>query len=108
MTLEIVRKKIEAIGLFLRGRDRVWENKRGTRKAGSRDRALPITLSIGMAEKLSDRATLSLVIKSAYRALYEAKGTGGNVVKRGLVEIGPVRRPHAGSGRIVASGEYGT
>lgn len=108
MTLESVRKTIEAIGLFLRGRDRVWENQRGTRKAGSRDRALPITLSIGVAEKLSDSATLSLVIKSAYRALYEAKGVGGNVVKRGLVEIDPARRSHAGSGRIVASGEYGT
>ncbi len=108
ITLEIVRKTIEAIGLFLRGRDRVWENQRGTRNAGSRDQALPITLSIGVGEKLSDSATLSLVIKSAYRALYEAKGIGGNVVKRGLVEIEPPRRSHAGSGRIVASGEYGT
>ena len=108
MTLETVRKTIEAISLFLRGRDRVWENQRGTTKAGSRDRALPITLSIGVAEKLNDSATLSLVIKSAYRALYEAKGIGGNVVKRGLVAVEPPRRSHAGSGRIVASGEYGT
>jgi diguanylate cyclase (GGDEF)-like protein len=108
ITLEIVRKTIEAIGLFLRGQDRVWENQRGTRNAGSRDQALPITLSIGVGEKLSDGATLSLVIKSAYRALYEAKGIGGNVVKRGLVEIEPPRRSHAGSGRIAASGEYGT
>jgi diguanylate cyclase (GGDEF)-like protein len=107
VTLETVRKTIEAIGLFLRGRDRVWENQRGTRKAGSSDRSLPITLSIGVGEKLGDSATLSLVIKSAYRALYEAKGTGGNVVKRGLVEMEPARRSHAGSGRIVASGEYG-
>ena len=61
-----------------------------------------------MAEKLNDSATLSLVIKSAYRALYEAKGIGGNVVKRGFVEIDSPRRSHAGSGRIVANGEYGT
>ena len=108
MTLETVRKTIEAIGLFLRGQDRVWEKQRGIKKAGSRDQALPITLSIGVAEKLGDSATLSLVIKSAYRALYEAKGIGGNVVKRGLVAIDPARRSHAGSGRIVASGEYGT
>ena len=107
-TLETVRKTTEAIGLFLRGRDRVWETQRGIKKAGSRDRPLPITLSIGVAEKLSDRATLSLVIKSAYCALYEAKGIGGNVVKRGEMTIDPARRSHAGSGRIVASGEYGT
>ena len=107
-TLETVRKTTEAIGLFLRGRDRVWETQRGIKKAGSRDRELPITLSIGVGEKLDDSATLSLVIKSAYRALYEAKGIGGNVVKRGEVTIDPARRSHAGSGRIVASGEYGT
>jgi diguanylate cyclase (GGDEF)-like protein len=108
MTLETVRKAIEAIGLFLRGRDRVWEKQRETKKAQSRDRALPITLSIGVAETLRDNTTPSLVMKSAYRALYEAKGIGGNVVKRGLVAIDPARRPHAGSGRIVASGEYET
>lgn len=107
-TLETVRKTIEAIGLFLRGRDRVWEAQRGIKKAGLRDRALLITLSIGVGEKLSDSATLSLVIKSAYHALYEAKGIGGNVVKRGPVASAPARRSHAGSGRIVASGEYGT
>ena len=108
MTLESVRKTIEAIRLYLRGRDRVWEKQRGTTKTGSRDRALPITLSIGVAEKQNDSATFSLVIKSAYRALYEAKGIGGNVVKRGLVVVNSPRRSHAGSGRIVASGEYGT
>ena len=107
-TLETVRKTTEAISLFLRGRDRVWDKQRGTQKAGSRDRALPITLSIGVAEKVSDSATLTLVIKSAYRALYEAKGAGGNVVKRGGAAIEPLPRSHAGSGRIVASGEYGT
>ena len=108
VTLETVRKTIEASDLFLRGRDRVWETQRGMKKAGSRDQALPITLSIGVAEKLSDSATLSLVIKSAYRALYEAKGIGGNVVKRGPVASAPARRSQPGSGRIVASGEYET
>jgi len=107
-TLETVRKTIEAISLFLRGRDRVWEKQRGTQKTGSHDQTLPITLSIGVGEKVNDSATLSLVLKSAYRALYEAKGIGGNVVKRGVVASDPARRSHAGSGRIVASGEYGT
>ena len=107
-TLETVRKTTEAINLILRGPDRVWQKERVTQKTGSRDRALPITLSIGVAEKVSDSATLTLVIKSAYRALYEAKGAGGNVVKRGGAAIETVRRSHAGSGRVVTSGEYGT
>ena len=108
MTLDTVRKTVGAIDLFLRGQDRVWEKQRGIKKAGSRDQALPITLSIGVAETLNDSATLSPVIKSAYRALYEAKGIGGNIVKRAVVQIDPARRSRAGSGRIVASGEYGT
>jgi diguanylate cyclase (GGDEF)-like protein len=107
-TLETVRKTTEAINLILRGPDRVWQKERVTQKTGSRDRTLPITLSIGVAEKVSDSAMLTLVIKSAYRALYEAKGAGGNVVKRGGAAIEPVRRSHAGSGRAVTSGEYGT
>jgi len=107
-TLDNVRKSVETIDLFLRGRDRVWEKQRGAKEAGSRDRALSITLSIGVAEKLNDRATLTLVIKSAYRGLYEAKGIGGNVVKRGLEAIVPARRSHSGTGRIVTSGEYET
>mgnify|MGYP001165927821 FL=1 len=106
-TLDTVRKSVEAIGLFLRGQDRVWE-QRGAKEAGSRDQALPITLSIGVGEKLTDSATLTLVIKSAYRGLYEAKGIGGNVVKRGPEAVVPARRSQSGTGRIVASGEYET
>ena len=105
--LETVRKTIEASSLFLRGPDRVWEKQREAQKTGSRDQALPISLSIGVAEKVGDSATLTLVIKSAYRGLYEAKGVGGNVVKRGLEAIATAPRSHAGSGRIVPSGEYG-
>jgi diguanylate cyclase (GGDEF)-like protein len=107
-SLETIRKTVEAISLYLRGSDRVWESHRGIKKAGSQDRELPITLSIGVGEKLNDGATLSLVIKSAYHALYEAKGTGGNVVKRGPAASVPPRGSHTESGRIVPSGEYGT
>jgi diguanylate cyclase (GGDEF)-like protein len=106
-SLDTVRKSVETIRLLLRGRDWVWE-QRGSKEAGSRDRALPITLSIGVGEKLNDSTTLTLVIKSAYRGLYEAKGIGGNVVKRGLEAAIPVRRTQPGTGRIVASGEYET
>ena len=107
-TLETVRKTIGAISLLLRGRDRVWEKEREAQKTGSRDQALPVTLSIGVAERVDDNATLTLVIKSAYRGLYEAKGVGGNVVKRGIEAVVPARRSQTGSGRIVPSGEYGT
>lgn len=105
-TLDHIRKSAEAIGLFLRGRDRVWEKYRGVKEVRSRERVLPITLSIGVAEKLNDSATLTLVIKSAYRGLYEAKGLGGNVVKRGREIAIPVRRPQPETGRIITNGEY--
>ncbi len=106
-TLETVRKTVDALSFFLRGRDWVWETQRGAKKTGSRDRELPITLSIGVGEKVSDSATLSQVITSAYHALYEAKGSGGNVVKRGPAASAHAQRPRKESGRIVPSGEYG-
>jgi diguanylate cyclase (GGDEF)-like protein len=106
--LDTIRKSIEAVSLFLRGGERVWEKERVTQKTGPRDQALPITLSIGVAEKLNDSATLTLVIKSAYRALYEAKGAGGNVVKRGIEENVPVRRTPTGTGKVSSMSEYGT
>lgn len=102
--LETVRKMVDTTHLFLRGRDRVWEDQRETKKAGSRDQELPITLSIGVAEKGAAPVTISLVIKSAYRALYDAKGAGGNVVKRGLVVPEPGRRLSRQPGKMVASG----
>jgi diguanylate cyclase (GGDEF)-like protein len=104
--LEQVRKTVETTTLLLRGRDRVWEDTRGTSKGGTRDRELPVTLSIGVAEHTGDHASLSLVTKSAYRALYEAKGAGGNVIKRGFVTGEAVRRSYSGAGRIVASEEF--
>jgi diguanylate cyclase (GGDEF)-like protein len=106
VVLNNVRKVIESTSLFLRGRDRVWEDSRGTKSPGPKDRELPITVSIGVADKSAEEASLSLVIKSAYRALYEAKTGGGNVVKRGTVTIQPVRRNYGNSGRIIPSGEY--
>lgn len=104
--LEQARKTVESMMLCLRGRDRVWEGSRGTSKVGTRDRELPVTLSIGVAEHTGEQSSLSLVTKSAYRALYEAKGAGGNVIKRGLVAAEPARRSFAGAGRIVAHEEF--
>ncbi|HXH86001.1 MAG TPA: GGDEF domain-containing protein, partial [Nitrospira sp.] len=105
VALEQVRKAVETVTLYLRGRDRVWEDRRGTRSPCSKDRELPLSVSIGVAGKSEESATLNLVIKSAYRALYDAKAAGGNVVKRGVV-VAPIRRPNGPSGRIIATEEY--
>jgi len=106
VALDAARKAVEQMALFLRGRDRVWRDTRGTHTAGKKDRELPITLSIGVAEKAGEAATLSLAIKAAYRALYDAKGAGGNVVKRGVVTTDVPRRSYGTTGRIVAHSEY--
>lgn len=106
VALDMVRKAAERVSLYLRGRDRVWEDSRGTKSFGPRDQALPVTVSIGVAETTVGESTLEGVVKSAYRALYEAKGSGGNVVKRAVVVSEPSRRSYGGTGRIIASGEY--
>lgn len=104
--LEQIRKVVGTTMLYLGRRDRVWEDTRGTHKKGANDRELPVTLSIGVAEHTGDTASLSLVTKAAYRALYEAKGSGGNVIKRGFASAEPARRSYASSGRIVTSEEF--
>jgi diguanylate cyclase (GGDEF)-like protein len=104
--LEQMRKIVATTMLYLSSRERVWEDTRGTHKGGATDRELPVTLSIGVAEHAVAHASLSLVTKAAYRALYEAKGAGGNVIKRGFASAEPVRRPYSGAGRIVASEEF--
>ena len=100
--LNEVRKAVQSASLILRGRDRVWDNIGGTKSPGPKDRALPVTASIGVAEKSGD-AAFDLVIKSAYRALYEAKAGGGNAVKRGAVTRQSTTHS---SGRIVTASEY--
>jgi GGDEF domain-containing protein len=106
VVLNQVRQVIESAALFLRGRQHVWEHARGPKTPGHKDKALPVTASIGVAEKsVREDASLHLVIKSAYRALYEAKTAGGNAVKRGVTLELP-RRSHGSAGRIVPSGEY--
>lgn len=104
--LEQLRKTVEGTSFYLRGRERVWEDSRGTKQPGRKDQELPVSVSIGVADKAAETATLSLVVKSAYRALYDAKSAGGNVVKRGVVTTESIRRSTGSSGRIVASSEY--
>jgi diguanylate cyclase (GGDEF)-like protein len=105
-TLEAIRKTVEQATIYLRGRGRVWEGARSSRTR-SGDEALAVTVSIGLAETGDSALSLGLATKAAYRALYEAKGEGGNQVKRGTATP-EVRKPsHAATGRIVAYSEFG-
>lgn len=94
--LEAIRKEVEESGWHLRGSDRVWEGAR----LGAE--ALPLTASIGMVEAEGGHAMLGLVTKAAYRALYDAKGEGGNVIRRGNPIPPPPKPTRSDNGRIVA------
>jgi len=98
--LEGIRKAIEESTMYLHGRDRVWEGD------GADDDALIVTASIGLAQAEGSRSSLGLVTKAAYRALYEAKGEGGNLVKRGVVAEETQQSAHTEGGRIVTYGEF--
>ncbi|MBH0180033.1 MAG: GGDEF domain-containing protein, partial [Nitrospira sp.] len=100
--LGAIRKAVEATTLYLRGRDAVREGV-GTK---STDQALTVTVSIGLAESGDATLPRELVTKSAYRALYEAKGEGGNRVKRGAISVDVPKTASAGTGHIVAHSEY--
>lgn len=101
--LERIRKRLESTSLILRDGRRIWEDRevRGTASLRGNDQILPITASIGVADSLAEGASLSVVIKAAYRALYEAKGTGGNAVKRGAVAGRASRQPYRHSAAAV-------
>ncbi len=100
VVLGAIRKAVEETVLYLRGRVRVWEGRRGACPKGQDD-ALPVTVSIGVAESDKGQAALALVTKAAYRALYEAKGEGGNRVKRGTVSADLPQGISPGTGHIV-------
>ena len=61
--------------------------------------------SIGVAEAAPPGPVLSVVTKTAYRALYEAKGEGGNIIRRGNMHTAPVKTAPHPAGRIVAYSE---
>lgn len=98
--LEAIRKAVELSTMYLHGRDRVWEGR------GSDDDALIVTASIGLAEAGDSSSSLGLVTKAAYRALYEAKGEGGNLVRRGTLAAEAQHSAQAPTGRIVAYSDF--
>ena len=98
--LEAVRKAVEQSTIYLHGRDRVWEGR------GTDDEVLTVTASVGLAEAADSCSSLGLVTKAAYRALYEAKGEGGNLVRRGTITADTQQSARAQTGRIVAYNEF--
>lgn len=104
--LDVVRKSVEATSLYLQGRDHVWERTRTNRVPGNKDNALPVTVSIGLSDKSAEATSFDTVVKSAYRALYDAKAAGGNVVKRGTTPAGSFRRYAPVSDKFVAGNGY--
>jgi GGDEF domain-containing protein len=105
-TLEAIRKTVEATPLVLRGRGSVRARAVIKGPFGRDERELPVTVSIGVAEKAADADTVGAVQKAAYRALHEAQSSGGNVVRRGQSVPRPSRRSHTGIAMIAADGKY--
>ena len=103
--LEQIRKRIEATAFFLRGTQRVWENTRGV-TPDRKDQSLPITVSIGVADASAEAITQSVVIKAAYRALYDAKAGGGNTVKRTAATNDLHRRSYTHSAPLMSGSRY--
>lgn len=104
-TLEQIRKAVKEMTLALRNQTRVWEGGH-TSRPNAKVVELPISVSIGVAETGGSTPSLTLVTKAAYRALYEAKGEGGNIVKRGTILPDSAKAPSTQSGRIVAYSEF--
>ncbi|HJT19566.1 MAG TPA: GGDEF domain-containing protein [Nitrospira sp.] len=105
-TLEAIRKAIEATPLVLRGRGNVRARAAIKGPFGRDEHELPVTVSIGVAEKAADPDTVVAVQKAAYRALHEAQSSGGNVVRRGNSVLRPPRRYRRGIATAAANGEY--
>ncbi|UVT14468.1 MAG: GGDEF domain-containing protein [Nitrospira sp.] len=103
--LEEIRKTVERMTVYVARRDRVFEGVLPARPRPGYE-ALVVSASVGVADAGDAGASLDLVTKAAYRALYEAKGLGGNLVHRGAPDI-DTRKPsdHVG-GRIVPSSEF--
>jgi GGDEF domain-containing protein len=82
--LEELRADVEAYTLALRGKDRPASPKDGKtrRGAGTKARAVSVTVSIGVAERSEKYPLPEDVVRAADRALYRAKNRGRNQVSR--------------------------
>lgn len=80
--LEELRKAIEGYQLWLRGDDRPNKAEEGEKKRRNNagDRAVSVTVSIGVAEHNDYLRTPAEVLKAADQSLYKAKNRGRNQV----------------------------
>ncbi len=80
--LEKVRKEIAAYSLAIRGANRPRSGRDAKRHRGTgwRERAVSVTVSIGLAERTEEHPTPDAVLRAADRALYRAKRGGRNAV----------------------------
>lgn len=102
-TLDRVRKVVEEARCVLKGKETVRQARRQT--DDPTHAPLPLSVSIGVAERSKPSIPYDQVVRTAYRALYEAKAEGGNRVKRGTL-ADPIGRPAGMGGRIVHNAEY--
>jgi len=95
--LEVIRESIATYNIQLRNQEnRPQDDNQGRqRRAGSSASSVSVTVSIGVAERIEQRAPEE-VLKSADQALYSAKGAGRNCVMAfGQNRRGAVRRDAA-------------
>jgi len=78
--LESLRKAVQASCFVLRGPDRPRKKPDTPRSRGVPQRAVVVTVSIGVAERSERNAKPDQVIKAADKALYRAKDAGRNQV----------------------------
>lgn len=103
--LSAVREAVEETEIYMNSQDRVWEGG-GVRRKGSGDDRLRVTASIGLAAEENAKFSLDLVTKAAYRAPYEAKGEGGNRVKRGTVSADTPQPRSTPTAQMVAYSDF--
>jgi diguanylate cyclase (GGDEF)-like protein len=82
--LEAIRLAIQNYRMAVRGEDRPKKTKEGEKRRGdaSTDKALSVTVSIGLAAPSEANPTPPQVLKAADEALYRAKQGGRNRVSR--------------------------
>jgi len=82
VSLERVRKAVEAVSFVLRNRKLVRDVRRPVGNTGATAEDLPVTVSIGVCGTDEGPGMLAGVVKAAYQAAHGAKSEGGNIVKR--------------------------